>query len=113
MIVQRCNTERQFSDRWEMRDIIYRYWSWIGLSEELRQRIAIALEELAGHVIVLLLIHFSIWVIDQVTLLLWNSDKLFFGVIPLRWILDCADLFTIIAFLIFGTVSIIKVFRSN
>ena len=52
----------------------------------------------------------GIWTVEQV-MTYFLGDKIFFDLLPIAWVFDATDLFAIIAFLIFGIISSINIFR--
>jgi hypothetical protein len=70
-------------------------------------------EEFVGHLITMMLVLASFRCIEWLYHLLWSDDRILLGFIRFSWLIDIADLFAFIAFVISGTMSLINAYREK
>ncbi|MDQ3816099.1 MAG: hypothetical protein M3362_00225 [Acidobacteriota bacterium] len=70
-----------------------------------------ALIELLAHGLVVAGLLFAIRLLEELVHYLWRqTDYLFFGKIPLKYIFDAADLAILIGFLTYGVYSVVRAY---
>jgi hypothetical protein len=70
-----------------------------------------ALVELAAHALVVAGLLIAIRLLEELVHYLWGqTDYLFFGRIPLKYVFDAADFAILIGFLTYGVYSVIKAY---
>jgi hypothetical protein len=70
-----------------------------------------ALIELLAHALVVAGLLIAIRVLEELMHFLWKeTNYLFFGIIPLKYVFDAADLAILIGFLTFGVYSVVKAY---
>lgn len=67
--------------------------------DNIKNRTALTILELASHTLILVLVLFSLWLIHLVLETLFGKDARFFSFAPISWIIDLADLLVIGKFL--------------
>jgi hypothetical protein len=75
------------------------------------RRTAKALLELAAHLLVVVGLLAGIRLLEEIVRRLWGqTDHLFFGKIPLKYLFDAADLGILAGFLLYGVYSVVSAY---
>lgn len=70
-------------------------------------------EEISGHTLLMCLVFVCFWLVEHLIDLLWPGEKLLFGILPFKWLIDLADLFTFLIFSYVGGVSSYHAYRDG
>ena len=80
---------------------------------KLTARWARVIEELVGHIFAMAVVILGFYLISAWTAFLMGYNRLLFGVVPWHWLIDAADAYTFVAFVIAGTRMSIKAYKDE
>jgi len=73
-----------------------------------------ALIEWTAHILVVAGLLVGFWLIELLMHWLWkDSERFLFGIIPLHWVFDAADLAILGGFLLYGIFKVLQTYRGN
>lgn len=70
-----------------------------------------AVEEIAGHLIVVIALLLSFRIVEWVFDLLWGRDALLFDLVPFKWLIQAADVALFVSFVYVGGRSALQAFK--
>jgi hypothetical protein len=79
-------------------------------NKKFARRWARVVEELVGHIFAMAVVIFGFYLISAWTEFLMGHNRLLFGWLPWHWLIDAADAYTFVAFVIAGTRMSIKAY---
>jgi|SoiMetStandDraft_2_1073263.scaffolds.fasta_scaffold594998_1 hypothetical protein len=72
-----------------------------------------AVEEIAGHLIVVIALLFSFRIVEWVFDFLWGSNALLFDLVPFKWLIQGADVAMFLAFVYAGGRSALRAYQGD
>jgi hypothetical protein len=72
-----------------------------------------AAEEIAGHLLIIILLLVSFRVVEFVFDFLWGSNALLFNLVPFKWLIQAADVSMFVAFVYAGGRSALRAYRGD